>query len=220
MKREENKTTKKILSLIRKTKREKSKKQKIETLTEKDIKKYSMIQLDHVISKIKEQEFKYIVLSVLLILILVLTVCYIVFSSIQTSVYDSTIRSGKLLINYEEKDGNLGNIVNLTGINNKDNSEEYILSITNTSNIDKEYIVKIVEDIDMIKIDGCVGGLINRDKIKYSYSDEEFSLTDDEIIISDNLSAGSSAYYRLKLWVDDDLDQNNHYHARISVSER
>ena len=218
MKKEENKTTKKILSLIRRTKKEKKKKKKLE---EKDIKKYSMIQLDHVISKIKEQEFKYIVISVLLILMIVLTVCYIVFSSIQTSVYDSTIRSGKLLINYEEKDGNLGNIVNLTGLNNKDAAQDYVFSITNTSKEDKEYVIKITEDLEMIRVDGCIGGLINRDKIKYSYNDEEFTLPEEEIILTDVLNAGSSAYYKLKIWVDDDsFTINNHYHARISVSEK
>ena len=218
MKKEENKTTKKILSLIRKTKKEKKRKNKLE---EKDIKKYSMTQLDHVISKIKEQEFKYIVLSVSLILILVLTICYIIFSSIQTSVYDDTIRSGKLLINYAEKEGNIGNIIYITGLNNNSNPQEYTLSITNTSNEKKTFIIRIKDDDEMIDVDGCRNNSIPRDKIKYSYDDTELILTDDETVVSEELLPGGSAYYKFKIWVEDpNLNIDNHYHAKFSVSEK
>lgn len=196
-------------------------------LTQKDIKKYSNTQLDHVIERIKEQESKFTVILVTIILISSLIAFYSIFSSVQDSKYEYVIKSNNLTIMYKKKDNNMGNIISFVdkeALGNSDGlkSDDYKIFISNTSDRSAVYTISVVDDDDMIKYDGCSNKIISRNHIKYSINDSEvLSLGSDDVIYSSLLKANSKIEYSLRFWIDEDFAEaiNSHYHGKIVVSE-
>lgn len=196
-------------------------------LTQKDIKKYSNTQLDHVIERIKEQESKFTVILVTIILISSLIAFYSIFSSVQDSKYEYVIKSNNLTIMYKKKDNNMGNIISFVdkeALGNSDGlkSDDYKIFISNTSDRSVVYTISVVDDDDMIKYDGCSNKIISRNYIKYSINDSEvLSLGSDDVIYSSILKANSKIEYSLRFWIDEDFAEaiNSHYHGKIVVSE-
>lgn len=202
-------------------------KMKRKKLTQKDIKKYSNTQLDHVIERIKEQESKFTAILVTIILVSSLIAFYSIFSSVQDSKYDYVIKSNNLTITYKKKDNTMGNIisfVNNKALNDSDGlkSEDYKVFINNTSDRSVVYTISIVDDDDMIKYDGCSDKTISRNHIKYTINDNGvLSLGSDDVIYSSILKANSKIEYSLRFWINEDFTEaiNSHYHGKIVVSE-
>lgn len=200
---------------------------KTKRLTQKDIKKYSNTQLDHVIERIKEQESKFTAILVTVILVSLLLAFYSIFSSIQDSTSQYVLKSNNLTITYKEKDNNMGDIisfVNDDALSDTDGmkSDDYRVFITNTSNRSVIYNIEVVDDLDMISHDNCTNKKIDRKYIKYSIDGGDIlSLSDDNIIQTAVLKAESKIEYSLKFWIDDSFKDANksHYHGKIVVSE-
>lgn len=204
-----------------------TKNRKIKKLTQRDIKKYSNVQLDHVIERIKEQESKFTAILVTVILISLLLAFYSIFSSVQNTTSQYVLKSNNLTITYKQRDDNMGDIINFVNsesLTDSDGmkSDDYRVFITNTSDRSVIYNIEIVDDLDMISHDDCGNKKIDRKYIRYSINDgEALSLTDDNIIHTAILKANSKIEYSLRFWVDGNFQNASkaHYHGKIVVSE-
>ncbi len=213
----EEKATKKTL------KRKIRKKKK---LTQADIKKYSMSELDHVILKIKANEVKYTIISVLFMLVVFFIVAYIIFSSVQEHVNHNVLKHGSLYIEFEERENGLGDIIDLVNVDTYSSINQvldtYEVTITNDSEEDKEYQIFIEDDLDMIEIDKCQDIFLERSFLRYSINDGAvmtLSENDTDSIIFGTLAGKKSVSYTIKVWVSDTYLDNPHYHGKIVVKQ-
>lgn len=171
-------------SVVSKLKTRRSKKNP-KKLTQADIKKYSNTQIDHVISKIKEQELKFTIILVSIILGVFFIVSYFAFSSIQKSKSLYVLRSGDLEITYKEKKESMGDVINF--VNNRSLSDEeglktnsYDVEIVNLSNETVNYEVRIIDDLDKVDFDSCIDKFIDRKFIRYSIDGGEVNSLNNE----------------------------------------
>lgn len=204
----------------------KKKKRKKKRLKQSDIKKYSMTELDHVISKIKANEVKYTVISVLIILISFFIIAYIIFSSVQEHVSHNVFKDGNLYIKFLEKENGLGDIIDLVDVSTYSTGDmvldTYEVTITNDSSDVSKYQIFIEDDIDMIEIDNCKDIFLDRSYLRYNVNDGvDMTLSDDEdnSIIFGSLSGGKSITYTIKVWVSDTYIGDTHYHGKLVVKQ-
>lgn len=226
MKGEENKTTKKIITSIKSYRRRKNNNEPQKKLTARDIKKYPVNQIDHVIYKMKEQEKRITIISVTIILTIVLLIGYIVFSAIQKTPSNNTLKDKDLLILYNPKENDLGNVITLVNekvLTDKEGKKTspYTILIKNTDKIDHEYTISIVEDSEMIEIDNCQEKLIPRSNIKYSIDEEhaQYLKDDENIIYVGNIKANEMTYHTITVWLAKN-ETKTHFHGKIVVNQK
>lgn len=195
-------------------------------LTQADIKKYSMSELDHVISKIKANEVKYTVLSVIFILIVFFIIAYIVFSSVQEHTNHNVLKHGSLYIEFKGNENGLGDIVDLVNVPTYSDGQlvidTYEVTITNDSLDEKKYQIMIEDDLDMIEIDKCSDIFLDRKYLRYSVNDgndKELNVDDQNSIVFGTLSGKKSVTYKIKVWVSDTYLEKPHYHGKIVVKQ-
>ena len=195
-------------------------------LTQADIKKYSMNELDHVILKIKANEVKYTIISVLIILLVFFFVSYMIFSSVQERISHNLLKNGNLYIEFQTRENGLGDIIDLVDVGTYDSSKDvldtYKVTITNDSIEERRYQVFIVDDVDMIEVDGCRDIFLDRSFLRYNINDGvEMSLSNDseKNVIFGTLGGKKSVTYTIKVWVSDTYLENPHYHGKIVVKQ-
>ena len=204
----------------------KRKKRKKKRLKQSDIKKYSMNELDHVILKIKANEVKYTVISVIIILIVFFIIAYIIFSSIQERTSHNLLKHGSLYIEFKENENGIGDIVDLVNVekyaSGKSVMNEYEVTITNSSKDERKYEIFLEDDKDMIEIDHCHDIFLDRSYLRYSINDgRDMLLSTDmnENIIFGTLDGKGKVTYKIKVWVSDTYLDNPHYHGKIVVKQ-
>lgn len=223
---EEKKSEEKEKKISNKSKSLKKRARNGTKLTQADIKKYSMNELDHVILKIKANEVKYTIISVLIILLVFFLVSYIIFSSVQERISHNVLKNGNLYIEFQTRENGLGDIIDLVDVDTDDSSKDvldtYKVTITNDSSEERKYQVFIVDDVDMIKVDGCHDIFLDRSFLMYNINDGvEMSLSDDseKSVIFGTLGGKKSVTYTIKVWVSDTYLENPHYHGKIVVKQ-
>lgn len=194
-------------------------------LTQADIKKYSMNELDHVILKIKANEVKYTVISVFIMLFLFLTIVFIAFSSVQRRDKHNILKDGSLYIEFKERENGLGDIIDLVDVDTFGDSKKvldtYRVTITNDSKEDHKFQIFIQDDLDMIEIDDCKDIFLDRAYLRYSIN-EGATMTlkeDEDSIIFGTLNGNGKITYTIKVWVSDTYIGSPHYHGKIVVKE-
>lgn len=204
----------------------KKKRRKKKRLKQSDIKKYSMSELDHVISKIKANEVKYTVISVIIILIVFFIIAYIIFSSVQEHVNHNVLKHGSLYIEFVENENGLGDIIDLVNVDKYSTASEvldtYEVTITNSSEEERKYQIFIENDLDMIEIDNCHDIFLDRAYLRYNINDGNdmiLSSNEDDNIIFGTLAGNKSITYKIKVWVSDTYLNNPHYHGKIVVKQ-
>lgn len=208
-----------------KSKSKNTKKRKKKKLTQADIKKYPMNELDHVILKIKANEVKYTVIFVFVILIFFFVITFFTFSSVQKKARYNILRDGDLSIEFRERENGLGDIIDLVDVSTYGDSKEaldtYRVTITNNSKDAHKFQIFIQDDIDMIEIDDCEDIFLDRAFLRYSVNDGGTMVLGDEknSVIFGTLSGNSKITYTIKVWVSDTYTGSPHYHGKIVVKE-
>ena len=152
----------------------KNDKKKVKTkLRQQDIKKYSNTEIDHVILKIKEKELQYTVLCVSIIVFIVLVSGYVIFSAIQNTSSNNTLRNGNLLIDYKDTKYGFGDVVTMRYINPLSDDKgkklnNYQIKVSNKTIKDINYVVKLAYDQEMMELDECSDRYLALSNIKYS----------------------------------------------------
>ena len=202
---------------------------KKEKLKIRDVKKNSSVEVGHVINKFKSRERQLTIVVVIIILILLCVSLYITFSSILKKEYHSNLKTGTLVIDYNEDETGVGDIVTLYSDDSKTDSKgingvPYRFKITNDSNKDVQYEIILEDDTDMFEIDKCQN--IRKENIRFSLNDSKVkslsSIYDNDkyILKVDEVKKKSSKSYKLNIWVSkQEKSKSKHYHGKIVIRE-
>ena len=197
---------------------------KLKHLRMGDIKKNNSIEVDHTIRKIKQREFRHTLICVCIFLvILVFSSSTVVFSVQKINEYN-LVESGSLVIAFDDDKEVLDEIVTLDGddILSDDealNREGYKFTITNRSKNDVRYVIKLVDDVGMIKFDDCVGMQFKKSDIRYNLNDKVHGDLRNNILLESKIKSGDSKEFEVKVWIDKGVVNARHYHGKIIVEE-
>lgn len=185
-------------------------------------------KLNNYLPRIMSREIKWIIFSIFLILMLMISTAYAIFSTTVKSKDYNTVTVGTLKIDFSENQD--GNTINLNGAypeSDEDGSKEkpYKFTITNTGTLDASYKIRIVNDTDMIEKDGCQNNLLDFSDIKIKVGNNDgFLLSDKDsnnYIVAEGVVASSSqANYDIRMWIKENASNNvlgKHYHGKIVV---
>ena len=201
-------------------------------LTIADIKRNNNTTVPSVISRMKAKELELTVFFVIVILSIVITSSYIIFSSVRTKKVYNTLKTGSIEVVFNETNTSMGDIINI--INKKPiidkeakKLEPYTFTIKNTSTKSKEYTVTIIEDKVMIEADKCSNKLYNIEDIKYSIDNKNIkTLTKknkDIVIYKEKLKGNETKEHKLRVWISSDIKdnkkiENKHFHGKIIIT--
>lgn len=187
------------------------------------------IDKEHIITKIKKHERLYLLGLSSCFLLLFILFSLIIGTSYKYFAGMNSYKSGALDISYTPNDNGIGDIITLNDANIMDdnkikNESTYSFSITNNKNDTYKYRVIIKKDEEFIKIDACGNNLfkdtyikynINKGKVNYLSSKKE---KEDYILLEDVISAKSTKYYDLNVWLDNNTPrEERHFHGIIEV---
>ena len=208
----------------------KNDKKKVETkLRQQDIKKYSNTEIDHVILKIKEKELQYTVLCVSIIVFIVLVSGFVIFSAIQNTSSNNTLRNGNLLIDYKDTKYGFGDVVTMRYINPLSDDKgkklnNYQIKVSNKTIKDINYVVKLAYDQEMMELDECSDRYLALSNIKYSINNSGALVLEnekEEIIYKGKVRAHDEDVLNISIWVSDTYkeDLNKHFHGKFIIEE-
>lgn len=208
----------------------KNDKKKVKTkLRQQDIKKYSKTEIDHVILKIKEKELQYTILCVSIIVFIVLVSGYVIFSAIQNTSSNNTLRNGNLLIDYKDTKYGFGDVVTMRKIKplSDDRGKKlnnYQIKVSNKTIKDINYVVKLAYDQEMMELDECSDRYLALSNIKYSINNSDALVLEnekEEIIYKGKVRAHNEDVLNISIWVSDTYkeDLNKHFHGKFIIEE-
>lgn len=212
--------------------REKRKKQKLakKKLKISDIKHGEGAQVSHLLNRIKAREVELTFCCVVIVLAIILISLYFVFSSVQNPTDNySSISVGSLEISFDDRDDNLGDIIDLTPVEPLTDAEGvqsrvYQLKIENTSRDVEAFQIQLMRDVAMVNQDDCSDEQIPNDYIHYQINNGVVESVDatkrSPIIYTDALEAKEKQVIQIRIWVSDTLPSeylNFHYHGKLSV---
>ena len=181
------------------------------------------------LTKFLKREIVVMVISVLAVTIVILGGSYAILTNIQRAEKYNVIKAGTLQIAYDDTSSGLGNIINLNGAYPESDAvgqsrEPYRFKITNTGSLNVKYMIKLLDDTDMIAEDGCQDKLLDKSKIKYSINGGEpvilDSIKEEYIAINGSIGPLKSTTYEIRMWIDESAGNEvlgRHYHGKIVV---
>ena len=182
------------------------------------------------VTKAFSRETKFTIVSIFLLIIVMISSAYAIFSSIQKQENYNTLTVGTLKIDFDASSTDMGNIINLNGsypISDEDGQKTnpYSFRITNSGTLAAAYKVKIIDDQDMINEDKCQDNLLPKTNIKVSINGgTPFLLNNVEsneyVINSDTLNPGGNKNFAIRIWINENSGNEvlgKHYHGKIVV---
>lgn len=186
-----------------------------------DIRKNPDTEVSHVITKIKAREREIMIVGVFLVLLVLISASWVVFTSVQKRDVESTIKDGNLMIHYRKTDTGVGDVVTLTENSTR---EEISFSITNTSKKKVFYQILLEDDLEMIEVDGCSDLFIDKESIYYQMNDQVISTLNNHyknkkyVLYDGSIGALGKEKIKLSFWTSDSIkNENGHYHGKIVV---
>lgn len=222
-------TNVKVRALIEERKKRAKKRQESKRLKISDIKHGEGAQVNHLLSRIKAKESQLTFIFVTILFFVILTSLYFVFSSVREPIRYSTIKIGNFEVTFNDREENLGNIVNLTplipmSVGEGEKTESYKLKIVNTSARKQSFQLKLMNDVAMIQEDGCSDIQLPGQYIYYQIDAYSPQLLDGSkrspIFYTGTLESGEIRFIEVRIWVSENLPKeymNYHYHGKISV---
>lgn len=222
-------TNGKVRALIEERKKKAKKKLESKRLKISDIKHGDGVQVNHLLTRIKAKESQLTFIFVTIILFVILTSLYFVFSSVREPVRYSTIKIGDFEVTFNDRGKNLGNIVDLTPIHpmsleEGEKTQSYKLKIVNTSARKQSFQLKLMKDVAMMQEDKCSDIQLPGQYIYYQIDAYYPQILDGSkrspILYTDTLDSGEIKFIEVRIWVSEDLPEeymNYHYHGKISV---
>lgn len=179
------------------------------------------------LSKAVSRELKHSILSIFLVVIVILSSSFAIFTSIQKSENYNSITVGILKVDFLQ---DTINTLNLNGaypipdVNGLE-TEGYSFKISNTGNLNAQYKIRIVDDTEMISEDECSSNQLDKSEIKVSINDGTPFLLDsksssDYVVELASLAPGNMKEYTIKIWIDENAGNKvlgKHYHGKIVV---
>ena len=204
-------------------------KKKKNKLTIEKIKRSEGVQVRSVISKIKAKEVELTIISVIVILSIIITSSYFVFTSISKNKQETILKTGTLEVAFKETETGIEDIISITNssaiIDSKSKVlKPYSFTIKNTSKKTKKYKVFLQKDNNMIEVDNCKNSLYDNKYIKYSIDNKKiFNLEKMENIYQiyeETIKGNEEKKHELRIWVSNNIKEktnNKHFHAKIII---
>lgn len=196
-----------------------------------DIKHSEGAQVSHLLNRIKAREVELTFCCVVIVLAIILISLYFVFSSVQNPTNYSVVSVGNLEVSFDDRDNNLGDIVDLTPIDPLTDEEGiqsrvYQVRIENTSRDVESFQIQLTRDVAMINQDNCGEEQIPNDYIRYQIDGGVVESVDgtkrSPVIYTDALEAKEKQLIQIRVWVSDTLPSeylNFHYHGKLIVKK-
>lgn len=167
-------------------------------------------------------------LSVIGVLLILVGNSYALFTSFSRSSNYNYISIGTLQMEYTERDINSSlNLNDALPISDDDglNTKGYEFALKNTGTLAASYTIKLVDDSDLISLDGCVDNLLSKEFIKVSMNNATPVIladleSSDYVIVAGTLQPNESVSYTLKAWIDANSDNSilgTHYHGKLLI---
>lgn len=182
------------------------------------------------ISKGFSRELKFTIISIFVVMIVMISSAFAIFSSIQKSNKYNTLTVGTLKVDFVDTEEGMGNAINLNGafpVSDTEGLKEepYSFKITNSGTVEASYKIKILDDADIINEDQCANNLLDKRRIRVSVNKgDALTLSTREMsnyeIASGTLAAGKSINYEIRIWIDENSGNEvlgRHYHGKIVV---
>ena len=187
---------------------------KMKKLKKYDISQNSGKEISHTIAKIKAHERFYTSILVVIFMFLIVLGAYFVFR-VDPSDYkyegDFKIEDG---FSYSS------NLVFLNDGNNKDNSNEYIINISNMTDYNENYELQLNYNDDFIAKCNCSEKLVPLDKIKYSIDDGVVrNLSAQNKVLSTGFIAKSTmTQVKVKMWLEGlEKDKEGYFYGKLDI---
>ena len=177
------------------------------------------------LTKMGKRQLMLTLLSIFGVTMLSIGSTFAIFTVSSKSAEYNVIKTGTLNINFAADASStvgLNNALPMSDTNGLAQSGT-TFTITNTGSLPANYSVSLKDDTDMVTQDNCSAKQLAKTNIKYSLDGSTASLLStviDSELISDNLKAGESKTFTLKLWIKEDATNevlNKHYHGKIVV---
>ena len=191
-------------------------------IKQSQINKNNDVDIEYNIKRIKKER-RYTFYLVIFFIVLILSIFYLVISKVQNRIENNKVNTENLSIIYQSDINGIKDYINIR--NSKD--KEYIyFTIHNNSNKTIKYIVYLVDDKDLISLEGCSTNIIDYSKLMIKLNqNKEINLlsTKDKnkyIIDENTITKKTAKEVRIKIYPNKDIKENYHYHGRIVVKER
>ena len=190
-------------------------------IKQSQINKNNDVDIEYNIKRIKKER-RYTFYLVIFFIVLILSIFYLVISKVQNRIENNKVNTKNLSIIYQSDINGIKDYINIR--NSKD--KEYIyFTIHNNSNKTIKYIVYLVDDKDLISLEGCNTNIIDYSKLMIKLNqNKEINLlsTKDKnkyIIDENTITKKTAKEVRIKIYPNKDIKENYHYHGRIMVEE-
>ena len=183
--------------------------------------KNSDVDISKNIKRIKKEERDTIILVTFFVVVILLSL-YSFSKSVLNTNYEDSYISGDLKIDYGRNDNGIRDSISIRYPNQV---LEYDFSIYNNSDIDKKFIIYLMDDNDLIKYENCRDKIIDYKYVLFKLNDKyEDSLSryykDNKYIIEEaSINPKDTKYYHLKIYFDKNVKEIYHYHSIIVVDE-
>ena len=184
-------------------------------LKQNDIVQNSGKEISHTISKIKAHERFYTTILVIIFMILITTGAYFALRITPSKLNSTNV--------YVDEDG-FSYSTNLVFLNsntiNKEHSNEYAINISNKTDSNENYVIKLSLNDEFIKKCNCDDQLVTIDKIRYSIADGiDRKIDNSEMILSTGfIRENEIDELKIKLWLEDvNKKEESYFYGKLEI---
>ena len=164
----------------------------------------------------------------IIIIVIVLSVSYAVFSYIGTGTKNNTLNTGTLVLSLDETSAAGISLANSIPISDTEGTAltAYTFELKNTGSIASNYRIMLVEDTDKYTSDGCTENKLPLDNLKFSLTkNSETPVVDilnatTPILETGILAANTTNTYALRIWIKDSATteiNGKHFHGKLKI---
>ena len=181
-------------------------------LHEQDIQKNSGKNISHTINKIKAHEREYTVILVLFFMVVISISLYFALRVDSYNIYANEIDRG-IGFSYTSR------LVYLNNMNKENNKELYNIEISNMTDYNTNYVVKIIPDTEKMKECNC--NIISSDKLRYSLEDNiERQFTKNDMFLTTGfISSLEKKDITLSLWISEEESKEEYFYGQIILEK-
>ena len=168
--------------------------------------------------------------SVMVLVMVSLSTSYAMFSDVQNGHVDNIIKSGALEIKFDDLENGIGNVINLEGAFPVSDEEgmattPYTFRVSNFSDKDSVFRVMLLDDVDLIELEGDSIELLDHSNIKFNINDGEPMFLSDiayngYVLNETIIPSLGDGLYEVRVWIDEKAGNDalgKHYFGKLVV---
>ncbi len=200
-------------------------KRKVDLPKVQDKKDLSNVELE--LSKAVSREMKHSIISIFVVVLIVISSSFAIYTAVEKSNDYNTITVGILKVDFYQDTINTLNLNGAYPTSDADGMRQdgYSFKISNTGNLNAQYKIRILDDAEMISRDGCLSNQLDKRNIRVSINDGtpftlEAKKSQGYTIELADLAPSNVKEYNIKIWIDEKSGNEvlgKHYHGKIVI---